>query len=504
MIYVERTIVIKKNEAKIEEPIVLYKGDMDIELQFIIENNPFKYKAGTAITYGQLVIKRPTSAPIFSEPAKLSNNRVLFTVTGDMIDELTELGSYDFQIRLINTDMTSRGTLPPVTEGIIIKEPICEEAMVNFAQINDDNAYIMSGNNVATYSMRKTDDIFTNDGDYNRTNWFGGDIITDTKLNKIEEALYQINDNIPTDYATEEFVEDAVKRIEQLGYAEESYVDYAIASNSQYLEEYMSSNYVNKESMSNYATKEYAEDYADSAVARINLDNYTTYDYVDREIKKLDINKYATQEYVDDAVSNVEGGNVDLTGYVTDDELETALDNRVTYGDLETTINIMMDRSDYVTKHDVRSMIENSVPNIMTIGNGPDYDQYVFTGNEFSDEDYNNGSKYTVLLDYVRIGYIEFNDLAHFQLSMSTLPDDHPAYSKYPDIYRCFSFTTMTGAIYFYIILPGGILELLDSEEVATTQYVGEALGKYATQGYVNEQIGDINAILDSINGEEI
>lgn len=39
-------------------------------------------------------------------------------------------------------------------------------------------------------------------------------------------------------------------------------------------------------------------------------------------------------------------------------------------------------------------------------------------------------------------------------------------------------------------------------------QYVGDSLGKYATksyaESYVNEQIGDINAILDSINGEEI
>ena len=44
-----------------------------------------------------------------------------------MIDELSELGSYTFQIRLYNEDQTSRGTLPPVENGIIIVEPLCEE-----------------------------------------------------------------------------------------------------------------------------------------------------------------------------------------------------------------------------------------------------------------------------------------------------------------------------------------------------------------------------------------
>lgn len=223
MIYIERTIEIKKNEAKIEEPVILYKGDRNIELQFIIENNPFQYRSGVELTYGQLVIKRPNTEPIFSDIAKLSSGKVLFTVTGDMIDELIELGEYDFQIRLINADKTSRGTLPPVYSGIIIKEPVCEEDGVNYSVVNYSRT-----------SAGEVLDVFDDEGNYIKTEWVSGDIITDSKLNKIENALYEINEKDVdlTGYATESYVTNAIanaqlggEEVDLTGYATKDYVD---------------------------------------------------------------------------------------------------------------------------------------------------------------------------------------------------------------------------------------------------------------------------------------
>lgn len=182
MIYIERTINISDNSASIEEPVILYKGDRNIEVQFIINNSPFKYRTGIDLTYGQLVIKRPNTDPIFSEPAKLSSGKVLFVITGEMIDDLIELGDYDFQIRLLNADKTSRATLPPVSAGILIKEPVCEEDGVNYASVNYTKA-----------ATGETLDVFDDNGDYIRTDWANGDLITDSKLNKIEAALYEIN-----------------------------------------------------------------------------------------------------------------------------------------------------------------------------------------------------------------------------------------------------------------------------------------------------------------------
>jgi hypothetical protein len=223
LIYIERTINIKKNQAKIEEAIILYKGDKNIELQFIIENNPFKYKAGLDATYGQLIIKRPNTAPIFSNIAKLSSSKVLFTITGEMIDELIELGNYDFQIRLLNSDMTSRGTLPPVTAGIVIKEPICEEAAVNRSAINE--AYVASEPISLAYE----------DGDgYNKTVWTAGDLITDNKLNKVENTLDYLVDNAANhshnEYVTNNQLDEAISNVsvDLTGYATEDYVNNAI------------------------------------------------------------------------------------------------------------------------------------------------------------------------------------------------------------------------------------------------------------------------------------
>ncbi len=207
MIYIERTVTINNGSSSIDEQIVLYKGDKNVEIQFTIKNNPFKQKNGVTATYGQLVIDRAVY-PIFSEVSKLSNNKVLFVVTGDMIDELIECGSYNFQIRLFNEDKASRVSLPPIKEGILIKEPICEEEGVNASYVNYTRA-----------TTGEVLDAFDDEGNYNKTEWLDGDLITDSRLNKIEDALYEINSAIPGDmsgYATIEYVDGLIGDIGSL------------------------------------------------------------------------------------------------------------------------------------------------------------------------------------------------------------------------------------------------------------------------------------------------
>ena len=261
MIYIERTIEIKKNNAKIEEPIILYKGDRNIEIQFTIENNPFKYRSGVDLTYGQLVIKRPEADPIFSDVAKLSNGKVLFVVSGDMIDDLTELGNYDFQIRLINSDKTSRGTLPPVFAGIIIKAPVCEEEGVNYSVVNYSKA-----------ATGETLDVFDENGDYIKTTWISGDIITDSRLNKIENALYEINnDDVDlSNYYTETEINGllsgkADKNHIHDNYAnkEHTHIGYLTAIPNEYITEteLNSKGYLTEhQSLEGYATETYVDD----------------------------------------------------------------------------------------------------------------------------------------------------------------------------------------------------------------------------------------------------
>ena len=137
MIFTDRTVTVKNGISSINEPIILYRGDREVEIRFILkEKAPFVFnkKADSNIiesskaAYGQLVIKTPNDLPsIFSEVAPTNEGKIIFTITAEMIDEITEVGNYTFQIRLFDESMNSRATLPEVVNGIEIREPIATE-----------------------------------------------------------------------------------------------------------------------------------------------------------------------------------------------------------------------------------------------------------------------------------------------------------------------------------------------------------------------------------------
>lgn len=133
MIYTERTVRISKDEAKLNASIVLYRGDKDVEIIFTIVNSNYKFKSAqnsanviesTQASYGQLAILNPNGENIISEVTKCQDGMVVFKITGDMIDEIDEVGLYSFHIRLYNEDQTSRITLPPIVDGIDLREPL--------------------------------------------------------------------------------------------------------------------------------------------------------------------------------------------------------------------------------------------------------------------------------------------------------------------------------------------------------------------------------------------
>lgn len=464
MIYIERKIIIKNNEATIEQPIVLYKGDRNIELQFTIENNPFKYKPGMDITYGQLIIETPNAGPIFSEPAKMSSSRVLFIVTEEMIDGLDpegnpvdETGAYNFQIRLLNTDQTSRGTLPKVTGGIVIKQPLYEEAVVNTASVNSRSAVVMRANDgIMLLADDGSDGPFDVDGNYNRTNWYGGDIITDSKLNKIEEALYQINDDIPTDYATQEYVDDSIRNTRDYvedNYATTSYVDDQRRATEAYAEVY-TTNAINKLDLSSYATESFVTD-------SINSNN----NYIETVVLK----DYVTDQELEDAINGIEGGNVELTGYATEAYVDQALTNYPTRKEMKST---------------VADVVATSVPDIMEI-------RYSYLDNYFTEDDHKNGLCKAVLLSDVDFdGHYFRGELARMTLGWDKSTSTRTA-----------TIESICGYTETYSIQEDGLLMRNSSKSFATSDTINSTLDKrnYATQDYVNEMLGDIESLLGGI-----
>ena len=205
MIFTNRTITVRKGESRIDEPIVVYRGDYELEVRFTILNSKFKFKSGTNMietekaSYGQLAILTPYGGNIFSDIVKCNDGSVTFVLTADMLNQIEEVGLYSFQIRLMDYNKESRVSIPPIEFGIEVREPIASE--------DHDNSV---NNAIVGYSIAKVvdpkeenvGDTFDEDGDYNKTKWETGDRISEGKLNKIEDALDEINRNEKNAVAT--------------------------------------------------------------------------------------------------------------------------------------------------------------------------------------------------------------------------------------------------------------------------------------------------------------
>lgn len=200
MIFTDRTIMVKNGTSSINDTIVLYRGDREVEIRFSLnEGSPFKFGSGsspniiekTEASYGQLVINTPGNLPpIFSEVAPTIGGKIIFTITAEMIDEITEVGHYTFQIRLFDENKGSRATLPEVNNGIEIREPIAQEDVTSTNEVN------VATVGYALTTAGTTEDAFDTQGNYNKTTWGTGDRITATKLNKIEAGIDGVNKKV--------------------------------------------------------------------------------------------------------------------------------------------------------------------------------------------------------------------------------------------------------------------------------------------------------------------
>ena len=186
MIYTNVDMTIANDKSTVNSKVVLYRGDKNVEIRLYMKGNRFVVQQNM---YAQLIIVRPSAPSVFSEIAKINNDTVILTVTGDMIDEFKETGEYSFQIRLYDDNQVARVTLPPVQNGIVIKNPIAieNESIVELALVDSAVVY-------ADLSEEITD-IFDKDKVYIMTDWQPGDVITAARLNKIEEGLYYVSKN---------------------------------------------------------------------------------------------------------------------------------------------------------------------------------------------------------------------------------------------------------------------------------------------------------------------
>lgn len=182
-------LTVSKNTAKLDEEIFLYKNDRNIKLLIEIVDNKYRYKPDDLsnllvkykASYAQ--VKWYKNAEVKKEfPIQATDDgKVVFVIEGELINEDTELGDYDLQLRLLNESQESIRSLPIIKGAVHILKPLFEEgdiATVNSA-IADVSMLSLGGDAIDTYNS---------DGTYNQTNWGSGDIISSSKLNKLEKV----------------------------------------------------------------------------------------------------------------------------------------------------------------------------------------------------------------------------------------------------------------------------------------------------------------------------
>lgn len=198
MIHTIRTVTVDSKKSVIDSPIVLYRGDREVEIEFSLVGSKFTFSEGGNVikslnaAYGQLIIHSPNPNIdiVFSEITECNDGKVVFLITKEMIDELVEVGTYDFQIRLYDATQVSRATIPPISQALDIRHPMGSEEETNVVDIA-----------IAEYSVVRDDPFeevmtFLPSGDYNKTEWSSNALITAARMNKIEDGLYTVNRNM--------------------------------------------------------------------------------------------------------------------------------------------------------------------------------------------------------------------------------------------------------------------------------------------------------------------
>lgn len=221
MIFTERTITVVNDSATINKPLILYRGDKNIELKITIAESQFKFRntdasnviETTDASYAQLVINTPYNSPIFSDVAVTKNGAVIFVITEAMIDEIREVGAYEIQIRLLDDNKQSRASIPPVSNAIEIREPIAIED----GSAVDSNAVNVAKVNRALTTTSAPLEAFDSQGNYIKKTWGDGDPITDAALNKMEAGIDGVNKKVANNSSQIKDIENRIDNISTTG-----------------------------------------------------------------------------------------------------------------------------------------------------------------------------------------------------------------------------------------------------------------------------------------------
>ena len=113
-------LMISGEQAVLSQPLVIFKNDNGISFNFKISQSNYKFDKNPvdlANEFGavsaRMLILKPDKSSYMTTRVNLADNTISLVITSDMINELSELGTYYLQIHLYDCD-DNRITTPPV------------------------------------------------------------------------------------------------------------------------------------------------------------------------------------------------------------------------------------------------------------------------------------------------------------------------------------------------------------------------------------------------------
>lgn len=183
----EYSIIINKQKSILNRQLSIFQHDKGIDIYFKLMDTDYLDLSSNYLL-SDIVLVSPLKKQIKSDIVPIIDNKILFTINNEIMNQIDEIGDYHVHIRIYD-DKGGRIKLPYFIMSV-------EECEVD----DDDLSYgTVDGtaiDNTKVTKYGKELKTFNDDGSYNRTVWISGDIITDSKLNKLEQATSEIKDEI--------------------------------------------------------------------------------------------------------------------------------------------------------------------------------------------------------------------------------------------------------------------------------------------------------------------
>lgn len=291
----------------------------------------------------------------------------------------------------------------------------------------------------------------------------------------------------PADCATKEYVDDAISNIEISGGKSECSLKVIGRSDSKEPHYFTGDEFTDEEwSRSGY----YAVLFNNTAINEWIVNGLCDVYLAGRGLIYIWSPRLGFHEYWKDDNIWVESYSYQ---YATTSELETVRDSVnscVTYDQLNDQLN------SYATQDYVDNAIANiEIPEgsdnlpIRVIGSNDSEEPHIFTGDEFTDEEWDRGGHYAVLFNNTMINEWNISGLWDIMLGGK---------------YLIYMWSPSLGFHEYWKDEEAEIWVESYSYQYATTSELEDIRNNYATKEELQEALGDIGSILDDLNGEVI